>query len=329
MSPPEALQRSRVDHVLDYVHQRAFERAVLNAISTPVTEETFAQIVDGLPLSSVAWGTQDHRVLLGDPVDNHLDICPGALEKTKQFKANFNALDLEISSDALQRYQDIPVGSRASKMPFLELIVATIHSIAAHLFKLADGGFHKNAVWPSDDAYEQEYLAKRPPPFSLLHYSKQQYPDGMADMAGYWAEDRIFGGVVLFGRGNEKGYDGIWFHSHRYEVTKRIYKLTGEQSERLFQLLEREQTEASSCPLPILGDINNRERVDEEIAIPEFNIYRDRWERAIEYKNWSDYGAQRHCCRNDIDWPELLDLSNQNRELQNRSNSGRQSQAME
>jgi hypothetical protein len=33
-----------------------------------------------------------------------------------------------------------------------------------------------------------------------------QYPDGLADVAGYWAEDRIFGGVVLFDRG-DSGYE--------------------------------------------------------------------------------------------------------------------------
>lgn len=90
-------------------------------------------------------------------------------------------------------------------MPFVELIAVTIHSIAAHLFKLADGGFHKNAVWPSDEAYQQKNLSKWPTPFSVLFYSMQNYPDGLADMAGYWAEEQIFGGVVLFGRGDETG----------------------------------------------------------------------------------------------------------------------------
>jgi hypothetical protein len=28
-----------------------------------------------------------------------------------------------------------------------------------------------------------------------------QYPEGIADMVGYWAKDRILGGVVLFDRG--------------------------------------------------------------------------------------------------------------------------------
>jgi hypothetical protein len=31
-----------------------------------------------------------------------------------------------------------------------------------------------------------------------------QYPNGLADMAGYWAETRVFGGVVLFDRGESE-----------------------------------------------------------------------------------------------------------------------------
>lgn len=98
-------------------------------------------------------------------------------------------------------------------------------------------------------------------------------------------------------------------------MTKRIYALTEEQTASLLQFLEKEQTDGSTCPLPILGDITNQRRVDEEIAIPEFNIYRDRWERTVDYRNWYDYRAQRHCCREAIDWPELLDLQNKNLEL--------------
>lgn len=110
-------------------------------------------------------------------------------------------------------------------------------------------------------------------------------------------------------------YDGIWFHSHREDVTKRIYKLTEEQSTSLLQFLGKTLTNESMCPLPISGDMNNRLRVDEEIAIPEFNIYRDRWERTVDYSNWDNYCAQSHCCREAIDWPELLDLQNKNQEL--------------
>ena len=45
----------------------------------------------------------------------------------------------------------------------------------------------------------------KPPVPSLFFHSKylnhEEYPFGVHDVVGYWAEDRIFGGVVLFDRG--------------------------------------------------------------------------------------------------------------------------------
>lgn len=38
--------------------------------------------------------------------------------------------------------------------------------------------------------------------FHVDYMDYDQYPNGLADIAGYWAEDRIFGGVVLFDRGD-------------------------------------------------------------------------------------------------------------------------------
>lgn len=60
----------------------------------------------------------------------------------------------------------------------------------------------------SSDKYQ--FTPKEPPvPFYhnsyLLH---QQYPYGVADVVGYWAEAKIFGGVVLFDRSNIDGEVG-------------------------------------------------------------------------------------------------------------------------
>lgn len=50
----------------------------------------------------------------------------------------------------------------------------------------------------------QRFLPSLRPYASLFFHPSyryhEQYPFGTADMAGYWAEDRIFGGVVLFDR---------------------------------------------------------------------------------------------------------------------------------
>ena len=38
------------------------------------------------------------------------------------------------------------------------------------------------------------------------YHDLQQYPKGVGDVVGYWAEYHLFGGVVLFDRG-ESGTD--------------------------------------------------------------------------------------------------------------------------
>lgn len=101
--PPEVIHKSRADQVLDDSHQRAFERVMKNILSAPIAEETFAQIVDGLPLRSVAIGMQNHRVSRGDPVENHEEMCPGAIEKTREFRKGFDAMRLEIVSAVSDR----------------------------------------------------------------------------------------------------------------------------------------------------------------------------------------------------------------------------------
>lgn len=102
---------------------------------------------------------------------------------------------------------------------------------------------------------------------------------------------------------------GIWFHSHRGDITRRIYELTEEQTARLLDFLEKGQAEGSTCPLPIFGDASNRRRVDEDVAMPEFNVYRDRWERTVDYRNWEKYTGTWTCTsgKNAVDWPEVLD----------------------
>lgn len=78
-----------------------------------------------------------------------------------------------------------------------------VHTTAAHLFKKVNGGRHQNEQYPSDDWYKEfSHRRQKSTPFSLwLYDDPKQYPDGNADVAGYWAEDQIFGGIVLFDRG--------------------------------------------------------------------------------------------------------------------------------
>lgn len=110
-----------------------------------------------------------------------------------------------------------------------------------------------------------------------------QYPHGAADMAGYWAEAQILGGVVLFDRRNpaenpDADQNAVYLHPDRYEAPYRIVKLLPEQRQALLDFLVGE-SDPTAPLLPIMVDKNNTERVDPEDPIRETGICRDLWER--------------------------------------------------
>jgi hypothetical protein len=79
------------------------------------------------------------------------------------------------------------------------------------------------------------------PPATLFYHAWYrdpiQYPEGVADMAGYWAENRVLGGVVLFDREEARkigaGPDAVYIHPDRDKVTYRICLLTDAQKKAL------------------------------------------------------------------------------------------------
>lgn len=242
--PPETLQTSRPEQALDEAHLLAFSRAVTNVLSTELAESTFAQIVDGLPLWDVVYGLGHYGLDREEPVFKHRELCPGVIEKTRAFRADFDPRTFDIRAEVnkcrrcqfalqnsnpflqvLHRYQSVPVGSRASKLPLIELVAVAIHAIAAQLFKQVDGGLHKGDKYPGDEHYQEySWNRKKSTPFSLWRYDDpEQYPEGNADIAAYWAEDQIFGGIVLFDRGESGSevrifpFQRIWHIKERHK----------------------------------------------------------------------------------------------------------------
>lgn len=140
-------------------------------------------------------------------------------------------------------------------------------------------------------------------------------------MAGYWAESRILGGVVLFDRGTstrESNPDAVYFHSDRYEITYRIYALLENQKQELLDFLVSEKS--GPCPLPILGDMNNESRVDPEEPIEETGIYRDIWERKPLPPDGPD--LRRRDVWDTLDYPTEADFEGaRGREIERRDDS--------
>lgn len=114
----------------------------------------------------------------------------------------------------MQAFQDAPPNSDAFRLRLLELVARSIHCIATSIDKLADKahvGDIREAiefVEPGRDVHIEDQilhldsiLALPHLFFSFPYMHEKDYPFGISDMAGYWAESRIFGGVVLFDRG--------------------------------------------------------------------------------------------------------------------------------
>jgi hypothetical protein len=111
----------------------------------------------------------------------------------------------------MDRYQAAPANTRQFEISLVEMVVVPIHYIAVLLFRL-DEKLHKgdinNVLTYCDPPNEEESSDELPPleptPTLFFHYHYldfEQYPFGLADVAGYWAENSIFGGVILFQRG--------------------------------------------------------------------------------------------------------------------------------
>lgn len=216
---------------LDAEHQASFKHAMANLLSTPIAEFTYAQIVDGMPISNIY--KEDHRFCEGFPVLDHKDLCPGTMDKTRAFRSQFDIDSVEFEPKVrqhiisnigswlmfvlklLQAYQNTSPGSIAYKLRLLEMVVITCHNIAVFLYQL-DDGTHKHAEWEdwltkklaltSEEDDQYMHIAYVPPtPFYVdLYVDFDRYPNGLADVVGYWAEHHIFGGVVLFDRGRDE-----------------------------------------------------------------------------------------------------------------------------
>lgn len=114
----------------------------------------------------------------------------------------------------------------------LELLAVSCHQIAVQIFQLDDVA-EKHAIYdiwrdsPRDmtkwDSFRDPTAFAHGP-----HIAVDQYPNGAADTVGYWAEARIFGGVVVFDRGEDGTEVG-----HNSSSKRRIINITAESTDIL------------------------------------------------------------------------------------------------
>ncbi|KAJ4230938.1 hypothetical protein FSOLCH5_004545 [Fusarium solani] len=137
----------------------------------------------------------------------------------------------------------------------------------------------------------------------MAYVYPDQYPRGVADVAGYWAEGKIFGGVVVFDRGEtEQECKAMWIDGARWKGPHTLYPPTKDQFDSLVRFLLSEPDEDIQCPLPIRGTDENRPRWHPWHAFSQYHIFRDWYE-----KKMSPDPPRPRCTLVLADWPEARD----------------------
>lgn len=104
----------------------------------------------------------------------------------------------------LDTFNALNPGSDHFNLRLIELVAVACHQIGAYLFSLEPGNHSKqlHEDWVvkarnKSPEEQQHILYVNIPPCVFFHSAFQdheRYPRGKADVAGYWAEGRIFGG---------------------------------------------------------------------------------------------------------------------------------------
>ncbi|EJT79390.1 hypothetical protein GGTG_04474 [Gaeumannomyces tritici R3-111a-1] len=294
---------------LDADHFLHFQLAIGNVLVTAVAQNAYAQIFDGLP--TIQTWEAFLPPMRSHPIYelNHSVICEAALGKIREFGRTFDAgRQLQFRRQLLRAFNAAKVGSPEFDLRLVEMTAVACHSIAVRLFQ-TDDGVHKRKVhrdWLASEmqiqVLSQRFYSVPLPetPFSHRSYTAvEQYPDGEADMVGYWAECMIFGGVVVFDRGkSDSECNAVYFHDGRRQGPFTLYPPTDDQLRALLAFLK---SPLEQDPLPILASDLNRYRWDPFYAMRDHHIFRDRYER------YNTEGHRSTWRWGSTHWPELAD----------------------
>ncbi|KAK2759377.1 hypothetical protein FQN54_002855 [Arachnomyces sp. PD_36] len=178
--------------------------------------------------------------------------------------------DLRLNAKTVQLYQEAPLNSPSFNMHLLELIAIAVHEVAGNVYAAAHRDRRPHA--PS-----VVYGGVKSTLLSVDRYQREElYPNGIIDVVGYWAEARIFGGVVVPARGPEVGARNCFGIYISPPGKSDLFELSLSQIEE-FVSRGNDRDNSLTLALPFTCQ-PEAERVDPLKAIRELNIYRDVYE---------------------------------------------------
>lgn len=194
------------------------ETVLASILTLPVARETYAKIIDGILIRTPrSENTKASRSLI---VTDNLKPSDEAMRQYEEMRTTFTPqglkIDLQVRTLPLrilyliksnvtqltQKYQNALPGSREHLLRLLEIAAASVNAWAGMIY----ASFHPDTnIMPPEPPEGHEWQFRMTDHFYVDFYHTNyrlfdNYPFGLLNVVGYWAEAAILGGVVLFER---------------------------------------------------------------------------------------------------------------------------------
>lgn len=223
-------------------------------LALPNAHDIYAQIIDGKP----TWKSYIDPNTYGFPtettiVSDHPNPSNEAMQISEEIIAVFTPQALKIDIQLAQNYQNTPLGSREHDLRLLEITAASLNALAGMIY----AAFHPETEPKPQEppSIEQDLRFYETGQFYVDFYHAKykefdRYPFGLLNVVGYWAETQIFGGVLLFDRG-ESGLEinNAFVHPQRVSYA---YQLSSQQIACFSRLSKPEHTAQLPKAEPLL-----------------------------------------------------------------------------
>jgi hypothetical protein len=112
---------------------------------------------------------------------------------------------------SLEFFKETHLPSKEYLLGFINIVAIACHEIGVQVYRRANGGLRP--LEPLGPPLKVPIIGLRPSVFAYAGYSNaKDYPNGVADCAGYWTEFQLLGGVILFDHGGSNEEASIYIY---------------------------------------------------------------------------------------------------------------------
>ncbi|KAL1954723.1 hypothetical protein VTO42DRAFT_776 [Malbranchea cinnamomea] len=255
------------------VRCQAIGQILLEILYSKRVEVVFAQIIDGTPVRDPSHGgsPQVHRT--NQPTAESISRFRAMRDYILTTQVQF----LEVEANLSSVFRAVSLRSPTYERCLVVAVAAEVHKIAADLY----ARFHPDT---EPHVYLEPEEVTRQVPFYMWPYIlKHQYPRGLYNVVGFWAEWQIFGGVVLLDNSREPfqvapGCADVYIHASGR--SREVFPLTYEQ---LRHFSELQNLRAASLVDQLLPFIPDPDVVKLQPRHPDTfrTVYREEWEKGL------------------------------------------------